>query len=195
MSQDRKNHAAKLSPAIAARIREILQDDPDFLVPVKKLMKHFLKDEPLPEYPEFLAILKSEPDLVVMDLEEKSEDEGWDEPEMPASSEAEMEALGYYTGPRVRLKDRVPSPADIAAILKRHTDRMLESLGQAYCLGAQDFTEEEEDGMLALLERAKNFRDSVQKALPVPKKKAAQNGVQSKRQRKSAGKRGPKPRH
>ncbi len=167
-----------LPPGIAGRIREILRDDPDFLVPVKKLMKHFLKDEPLPEYPEFLAGLKAEPDLVVMDLEDKSDNDYWDE--------VEMEKLGYYTGPRVRLKDRVPSPADIADILKRHTDRMMESLGQAYCLGAEGFTEEEEDGMLALLERAKSLRDAVQKAIPVPKKKARKSGSRTKGRKGSA---------
>lgn len=178
MKDKEANNSKGLAPGIAGRIREILREDPDFLVPVKKLMKHFLKGQALPEYPEFLAILKAEPDLVVMDLEDKSDDEDWDE--------AEMEALGYYTGPRVRLKDRVPSPADIAAILKRHTDRMMESLGQAYCLGAEDFTEEEEDGMLALLERAKNLRDSVQKAIPVPKKKARKSGSRTKGRKRSA---------
>lgn len=171
MGNESKGMEGGLGPALAARIREILQNDPDFLVPVKKLMKHFLMDETLPEYPEFLSRLKADPGLVVMDLEDKSEDEDWDE--------EEMEALGYYTGPRVRLRERVPSPADIAAILKRHTDRMMESLGQAYCLGLDSFTEEEEDGMLALLERAKNLRDSVQKAVPVPKKKA-KDGKQAK---------------
>lgn len=178
MKAGRKSNEAGLSAGAAAKIRRVLREDPDFLVPVKKLMKHFLKDEELPEYPELLAILKAAPDLVVMDLEDKSEDEDWDE--------AEMEALGYYTGPRVRLKDRVPSPADIAAILKRHTDRMMESLGQAYCLGAEGFTEEEEDGMLALLERAKSLRDSVQKAIPLPKKKADKNGKRAKGGKRSA---------
>jgi hypothetical protein len=178
MSEKRGKKAGGLAPGIAGRIRDILRDDPDFLVPVRKLMKHFLKGEYLPAYPEFLAALKSEPDLVVMDMEDKSEDEDWDE--------VEMEALGYYTGPRVRLGERVPSPADIAAILKRHTDRMMESLGQAYCLGAEGFTEEEEDGMLALLERAKNLRDSVQKAIPVPKKKAIKSGKRAKGRKRSA---------
>lgn len=172
MTDNKARNIRGLSPSIARRIKELLREDPDFLVPVKKLMRHFLKDEPLPEYHEFLALLKADPDLVVMDLEDKSEDEDWDE--------KEMEALGYYTGPRVRLKDRVPSPADIAAILKRHTDRMMEALGQAYCLGVEDFTEEEEDGMLELLARAKNLRDSVQKAISVSKKKAIKNGKPSK---------------
>jgi hypothetical protein len=198
MSEKRGKKAGGLAPGIAGRIRDILRDDPDFLVPVKKLMKHFLKDEHLPEYPEFLAILKAEPDLVVMDLEDKAGptsaeglrpaggDEDLSEIEMPASSEVEMEALGYYNGPRVRLKDRVPSPADIAAILKRHTDRMLESLGQAYCLGAENFTEEEEDGMLVLLERAKGLRDSVQKAIPVPKKRTGKSGKRAKGSKRGA---------
>jgi hypothetical protein len=174
---DRKIESG-LGAGVAGRIREVLRHDPDFLVPVKKLMKHFLKGVALPEYPEFLAMLKASPDLVVMDLGDKCEDEDWDE--------AEMEALGYYDGPRVRLRDRVPSPADIAAILKRHTDRMMESLGQAYCVGAESFTEEEEDGMLALLERAKSLRDSVQKVVPVPKKKAVKSGKRAKGRKRSA---------
>lgn len=165
-------------------IRDVLREDPDFLVPVKKLQKHFLKGMDLPDYEDFLAILKAEPDLVVMDLEDKSGDDGWDETEMPASSEvempasseAEMEALGYYTGPRVRLKDRVPSPADIAAILKRHTDRMMESLGQAYCLGAGHFTEEEEDTMLAMLERAGKLKKSVDGIMKEPEEKETDGG-------------------
>ncbi len=80
----------------------------------------------------------------------------------------------------------MPSPADIAAILKRHTDRMLESLGQAYCLGAENFTEEEEDGMLVLLERAKGLRDSVQKAIPVPKKRTGKSGKRAKGSKRGA---------
>ncbi len=178
MTDKRARSNQELPPKISEKIRDVLREDPDFLVPVKKLMRHFLKDEELPEYQEFLALLKSQPDLVVMDLEDKSEDEDWDE--------KEMEALGYYTGPRVRLKDRMPSPADIAAILKRHTDRMMESLGQAYCAGADSFTEEEEDGMLALLERAKSLRDSVQKAIPVQNKKTVKSGKSAKGRKKSA---------
>lgn len=190
LSEKRGKKAAGLAPGIAGRIREVLRDDPDFLVPVRKLMKHFLKGEDLPLYPEFLAILKAESDLVVMDLEDKARPTSVEGLRSAGEEEdlndEEMEAMGYYAGPRVRLKDRVPSPADIAAILKRHTDRMMESLGQAYCLGAEGFTEEEEDGMLALLERAKNLRDSVQKAVPVPKKKAVKNGKRAKGRKRSA---------
>lgn len=178
MKNKRTGNVGALDPLVSKKILETLNKDHDILVPIKKLYKHFLKDEILPPYEMFLAEIKSCPILAVVDLEDKTEDEDWDEPE--------MEALGYYTGPRVRLKDRVPSPADIAAILKRHTDRIMESLGQAYCLGAEGFTEEEEDGMLTLLERAKNLRDSVQKAIPVPKKKAGKSGKRAKGRKESA---------
>ena len=143
----------RLGAAASRKIRKILREDPDFLVPVKKLHQALLEGEALPPYPEFLGILKEDAGLVVIDLEDGSEDD--------ARDEREMETLGFYAGPRVRLRERVPSMADMAAIIKRHTDRMLASLGQAYCAGAGDFSDDEEDAMLDLLQHAKKLKGSV----------------------------------
>lgn len=173
MPKSRKIKIGWLDPEISQRIGEVLRQDPDFIVPVKKLYKHFLRGLALPPYEEFLAEIKASPDLVTVDLGEDDADD-WDE--------AEMEALGYYNGPRVRLRDRVPTPADMAEILKRHTDKMMESLGQAYCLGTEHFTDEEEDAMLALLKRAGNLKKSVDQLIKVPaKKRKAKGGGGKKR--------------
>lgn len=174
MPKSKKLAIDRLDPEVNRRIEEVLREDSDFLVPVKKLYKHFLKGLALPPYEEFLNAIKSCPDLAMIDLDDE---EDWDE--------EEMEALGYYKGPRVRLKDRVPSPSDMADILKRHTDRMMESLGQAYCLGAGHFSDEEEDAMLDLLERANNLKKSVDDLIKTPaaEKKRKAKGVRRTKKR------------
>jgi len=174
MTKPKRVRIGRLDPEISQRIGEVLRADPDFMVPVKKLYKHFLQGLALPPYEEFLAEIKASPDLVVMDLGDRDEDEDWDE--------AEMEALGYYQGPRVRLKDRIPTPADMAEILKRHTDKMMESLSQAYCLGSEHFTDEEEDAMLALLERAGKMKKSVDQMIkPTAVKEKKKRGASKKK--------------
>jgi len=161
---------AKLSQAVRRQIRRMLADDPEFYVPIRKLFAQLVDEWP-GEYPDFERAVRTEPGLVVEEAHDRDLEPG---------EARELEKVGFYQGPRARLRERVPTYKDMMGILERHTSRMLDSLGQAYGLAADQLSAEEEDMMLDLLQNAKQLRTAVVdlgkaggQPLPAGKKKPA----------------------
>jgi hypothetical protein len=162
---------AKLSQAVRGKIRRMLADDPDFYVPIRKLFAQLVDEWP-GEYPDFERAVRAEPGLVVEEAHDRDLEPG---------EARDLEKIGFYQGPRARLRERVPTYGDIMGILKRHTSRMLDSLGQAYGLAADQLSAEEEDMMLDLLQNAKQLRTAVEELGKKGEGPAAGKGRKTKR--------------
>lgn len=133
------------------RIISILETDPDFFVPVKKLWL-MLQGEGLAldlELDDFLRQLQA--DARFEFTPGVNHTEGFeDDPATAAEVAREMEALGFYSGPRVKLVAREMTAADIFACLMRSLNRMNEALQQAW-EARPEGDQETEDRLLKIM--------------------------------------------
>jgi hypothetical protein len=104
------------------RVIEILETDVDFYVPVKRLWR-ILQGEGLIEgssLEEFHRILTDDESFEFAPELERFEDD------------PEMEALGLYSGPRVKLASREMTAEDVFAAMARSLARMNDALQGAW---------------------------------------------------------------
>lgn len=145
------------------RIIDVLGAAEEIFVPVKKLLKDLGKEGcEVPTYEDFLQELRDDNRLEVMDFRKH-----WEEDE-----EDDMEDLGYYSGPRVKLRSREITREDIARNLERHNQRMLDNLVKAYEVRPDDFPEQSEDELIQTMQRAKEFKEKVEKLFDEGEKEA-----------------------
>jgi hypothetical protein len=147
-----------MSTSITERVAEILTTDEDIYVPVKKLW----------------VLLQAEGMATELDLEAFSQmlqaddrfefNEGIDFGEGDPEEEAEMEALGFFSGPRAKLKAREITREDIARILERKTQNILDALRAAWDVRPPG-DEEAEDQLLELLASAQRLQRETLEAL------------------------------
>lgn len=143
----------------------ILQTDEDILVPVKKLWKDYSAQDAGVSLEAFKRALEKDARFEFMrGIDHKRGSEDWDEEE-GAEDEEEMEAAGFFNGPRVKLKSREITPDHIANMIKRHTDRMMGALWAAYDIRPEDLDEQSEQELLDLIVRAKEFQLKAQEAI------------------------------
>jgi len=115
------------------RVIEVLETDPDFFVPVKKLWL-MLQGEGLAldvELEDFYhMLLDDERFEFTPGVDHKEGFEG--DPEFAEEMEREMEALGFYTGPRVKLISREMTAENVFAAMARSLARMNDALQGAW---------------------------------------------------------------
>jgi len=154
-----------------ARAIEILETDPDFYVPVKKLW--------LMCQGEGLGL-----DLELDDLHQVFvDDERFeftpgvdhtesfeDDPEFAAEMEREMEALGFYSGPRVKLVSREMTAEDVFAAMTRNLTRMNEALQGAWETRPEG-DQETEDQLLDILATGQKLVREIQELIEQHEKK------------------------
>ena len=112
------------------RLMEILETDPDFYVPIKKLWL-MLQGEGLAldlELEEFQAQLEADDRFEIEDFDDSLPGD----PEVVAEIERDLEAMGFFGGPRVKLASREMTAEDIMAGLLRSLQRMNEALRGAW---------------------------------------------------------------
>jgi hypothetical protein len=115
------------------RAVEILEADPDFFVPVKKLWL-MLQGEGLAkgiEMETFHQMLAEDERFEFAPGVEHTE--GFeDNPEFREEMEREMKVLGFYSGPQVKLISREMTAEDVFAAMTRSLTRMNEALQGAW---------------------------------------------------------------
>jgi len=151
-----------MNDRVITRVIEILESAPDFYVPVKKLW--------LMCQGEGLGLDLELDDLhrTLMDDERfeftpgVDHTEGFeDDPEFAAEMEREMEALGFYSGPRVKLASREMAAEDIFAAMARSLARMNEALQGAWETRPED-DQETEDQLLDILAAGQKLEQGIQ---------------------------------
>ena len=137
---------------------DLLETDEEILVPVKKLWSAYTAAGSRVSLAEFTRELEDDARLEFMEgTDHKEGFEDWSAEEL-AEYEADMEAHGIFSGPRVKLKSRAITPEHIAKMIKKHTDRMMENLWKAYDVRPEDLGEDADQELLDLVASAKEFK-------------------------------------
>jgi len=84
-----------------------------------------------------------------------------DDPE----DEAELEALGFVTGPRVILKTRVPMPAQLVQMIGEQMTRMTDALYRALADATQSGDGEAQAQVSEILTRAEQLQMKIEEGL------------------------------
>src|SRR5438128_489126 len=133
---------------------EQLETAEEILVPVKKLWKEYLVRNLDVSLQAFTSQLEADERIEFIDgVDDSDLYEDWTAEELE-SHEQEMEAIGYFSGPRARLKSRIITPEHIAKMINNHSDRMIDSLMDAYDVRPADLDEEDERVLFHAMQRA-----------------------------------------
>jgi hypothetical protein len=148
---------------ILDRIEQQLRTCDDFFLPLKKLGRDLQNSLPPPPLEELRRWVEEDRRFEVFPAPEGL---GGDDPER----EQEMETRGFFSGPRVGLVDRRPTPEQIAEKLQEHTSRLLGSLQKAYVARPDGGPEAGliEDKLLNLLQKAQKLQEQLSN-LTVPR--------------------------
>jgi hypothetical protein len=156
------------NPTIS-RVIEILQNDPDFFVPVKKLWltvqgEGLSLDTEMDEF--HLALSADERFEFAPGVDHR---EGFeDSPEDAEKMEREMESLGFYGGPRVKLVSREMTVDDIFSAMSRSLARMNEALQNAWEVRPEG-DQDTEDQMIEILAAGQKLEREIQELIEQPK--------------------------
>lgn len=145
-------------------VRAYLEQDEDIIVPVKKMWNGWFAAQGTPLLAEFTRIVLSDDRIEEMPgVDHTGGMEGLS-PEELGEYERDMEAHGFYSGPRVKLKSREISLEHIARMLKKHNDRMEWALHQARAALPDDASEAEEGKLIDVTMRARQLRRDLRAA-------------------------------
>ncbi|NJN97075.1 MAG: hypothetical protein HC875_24770 [Anaerolineales bacterium] len=135
-----------------------LDRDEEIVVPIKRMWNewHALHSEPSLE--DFSALLLADDRFEEMEGVDHTEGLEWDSPEELDEYVREMEAVGFFSGPRLKLKARELTLEHITHMIKLHNDRMEAALHQARALMPDDVSEEEEGQLIDIIVLAQELR-------------------------------------
>lgn len=171
-----EHRGIRVSEQLMKLAEEILVDEKDFIVPIKKIwLKLSLlgKAETL-SFEEFSYMLQNDRRFEVFDdLDSTNET-------LFGNNKDDWEELGYYFGPRVMLKTRKPSRQEIGQILINKTEQIFDNLKKAWDLRPQD-DEEEEDQLLQALASTQKLLRTLVKEFPDSSKKNRNLNINDKR--------------
>lgn len=144
------------------QVIEILETDPDFYVPVKKLWlmlqgKGLALDAEMEDFHRILTDDERFEFTPGVDHTEGLEDD----PELAEEMEREMESLGFYSGPRVKLASREMAAEDVFAAMSRSLTRMNEALQGAWETRPED-DQETDDQLLDILAAGQKLEREIQ---------------------------------
>jgi hypothetical protein len=154
-----------VNPATKQRIIEITKTDPDFYVPVKKLWL-MLQGEGLAidmEMQDLYRMLANDERFEFTDGMEHTL--GFeDDPEFRNEIDREIEAQGFYGGPRVKLVSREMTAEDVFAAMTRSVARMNEALQGAWETRPEEDTELD-DQLLDILAAGQKLEREIQRLI------------------------------
>jgi len=134
-----------------------LEKAPDFYLPIKLLWKGLkrLNKSETPSLDVLTALISCDERFVI----EYSGKAPWED--SPDDIE-QMESMGYYTGPKVRLKSRIPSQKDVEAIALKQAQKIIDNLVKAYESRPKDLPEASEAELLEAMKRAKKLKENLE---------------------------------
>ncbi len=143
---------------------DYLEADEDIVVPIKKMWNEWQAEQSEPSLEVFSAMVLADDRIEDMGGVDHDRDLEFDDPAEQAEYEAQMEAAGYYSGPRVKLKRRELTVEHIAKMIARHTGRMEAALQSARESMPEDVDEMEEGALIQAIELARELREKLREA-------------------------------
>jgi hypothetical protein len=144
-------------------VNTYLEQDEEIIVPIKKMWNEWCAIHGEPSLEEFTAAVLADP----RNKEEPGVDhnEGLEEemtPEELAEYEQDMEAGGFFSGPRLRLKSREITQEHLAKMIFKHNERLELALQEARKVMPDDISEPQEGELIDLIEKVREFRKELQ---------------------------------
>jgi len=176
-----------MSENLLSVAEQILENDEDIIVPIKKVWlkirdEHHLEVPPLEQ---FTTMMRKDERFEFMPEHEDSDIyEGWAQEEIE-EDEREMEKLGFFRGARVKLKRIEMTPEKLADILRRKVDNMMDALTKAWETRPEGDTETE-DQLLQILASAQKLQREVKEKLTPEKMRATKERLEKEAKSKSA---------
>jgi hypothetical protein len=141
-----------------------LERDEDIVVPVKKMWNEWRVTDPEVSLEAFASAVLADARVEALGEVDHTEGMQWMSPNELSQYVEDMEADGYFSGPRVRLKAREITKEHVARMLKKHNDRMEAALRQAREVMPEDLDEKEEGMLIEVLQMVKQFREHLREA-------------------------------
>jgi len=141
-----------------------LEHDEDIVVPIKKMWNQWCETHDQPTLQEFTAVILADDRFEEMGGVDHGKGMEWMEPDEFEEYMRDMEALGFFSGPRVKLKAREITLEHIAKMIKKHNDRMEEALRQAREAMPEDTSEQEEGALIDIQVMVEKLRQELREA-------------------------------
>lgn len=141
-----------------------LERDEDIIVPIRKMWNEWSAAHGGPPLAEFTAIVLADERFEEMPGVDHDQDLDWLDPDERVEWIQHQEEMGFYSGPRVKLKSREITLDHIVRMMKKHNDRMEAALHGARATLPPDATEEDEDQVVEILKMARELRRRLREA-------------------------------
>jgi len=138
-----------------------LERDEEIVVPIKRMWNEWHALHPEPSLEDFTALLLADDRFEEMDGVNHTEGLAWESPEELDEYVRDMEAVGFFSGPRLKLKARELTLEHITRMIKLHNDRMEAALRQARAVMPDDVSEEEEGQLIDIIALAQELRQQL----------------------------------
>lgn len=154
-------------------VHDYLERDPDIVVPIKKMWNEWRQTHSQPALQDFTSAILADPRFEEMSGVDHSEGMEWMEPDGFEEYLRDMEAMGFFSGPRVKLRTRVLTLEHIANMIKKHNDQMENALRQAREALPEDASEQEEGALIEIQVMLEKLRRELREAgLESPEKES-----------------------
>ena len=135
-----------------------LEQDEEIVVPIKKMWNEWRATRAGPSLEVFAARVLAEDRIEEMGGIDHAEGKEWIEPDELEEYMREMEELGFFSGPRAKLKSREITLEHVAKMIRKHNDRMDWALQQARESLPESATEQEEGALIEIQYQARQLR-------------------------------------
>ena len=152
------------APDLIQWVCAYLGRDEDIIVPIKKMWNEWCASQGTSSLEAFTQAVLSDHRIEEMPGVDHTGDAEGMNPEEREEYERDMEAHGFYSGPRVKLKVKELTLEHIAKMLKKHNDRMEWALQQARAVMPQDVSEADEGNLIDAIQLARKLRRDLRAA-------------------------------
>ena len=153
-----------MSSELLEWVHTYLEQDEEIVVPIKKMWNEWQITHTGLALDVFIALLLADERFEDVGGVDHTEGMEWMTPEEMAEYVRDMEEVGFFSGPRLKLKSRELTLEHITNMIKKHNDRMEEALRQARATMPDEVDEQEEGQLIEIMALAEQLRQHLREA-------------------------------
>lgn len=153
-----------MSSELLEWVHTYLEQDEEIVVSIKKMWNEWQITHTGPALDVFIALLLADERFEDVGGVDHTEGMEWMTPEEMAEYVRDMEEVGFFSGPRLKLKSRELTLEHITHMIKKHNDRMEEALRQARATMPDEVDEQEEGQLIEIMALAEQLRQHLREA-------------------------------
>lgn len=153
-----------MSSELLEWVHTYLEQDEEIVIPIKKMWNEWQITHTRLALDAFIALLLADERFEDVGGVDHTEGMEWMTPEEMAEYVRDMEEVGFFSGPRLKLKSRELTLEHITNMIKKHNDRMEEALRQARATMPDEVDEQEEGQLIEIMALAEQLRQHLREA-------------------------------